>query len=168
MKLLTWKERSPEEAAHFNPAFCGALIFEFVKEFEKSSCSGVEFPLPFCALAISMHPKTRGALPKSTITGLYAWLESNPNVKIGFAERIQNLRPYIQEALRYSISRNAVFIGEGGELRVGPKRASFTPSFLNNSTSEIKETVSATKKVARWFSAAGETSSILAAWGVRL
>ncbi len=168
MTLPDWHSRAPEEAAHFNPAYCGALIYEFVKEYEKSTDLGSDFPLPFCALAIAMHPQTRNALPKSTITGLYPWLEANYAAKVGFASRVQNLRPYVQEALRYAIAREAILIDDSGKLRTGAKKASFTPSFLQSVTSEVRDTVSAVKKTARWFSAAGETSSILASWGVRL
>lgn len=168
MTLPDWHNRAPEEAAHFNPAYCGALIFEFVKEYEKSGETGSDFPLPFCALAIAMHPQTRNSLPKSTITGLYPWIEANGVAKVGFAKRVQNLRPYVQEAIRYAVARDVIVIDSMGKLRTGPQKASFTPLFLQSVTSEVRETVSAVKKIARWFSAAGETSSILAAWGLRL
>lgn len=168
MRLVTWKERAPEEAANFNPAYCGALIFEFVKEYEKSKDAWPAFPLPFLALTISLHPGTRDQLPKSTITGLYSWLEDNPDAKVGFAIRAQNLRPYLQEAMRFSIAREALRFDDGGHLAIGGKKASFTPSVLQSSTTEVRDTVTATKKVARWFAAAGATSTILAAWGIRV
>lgn len=168
MRLVAWRDRAPEEAAHFNPAFCGALVYEFVKEFEKSRKDWPEFPLPFCALPIVMHPDTREILPKSTITGLYPWLEENADAKVGFADRASNLRPYLQEAVRFSISRKALEVTSDGRLATGHKKASFTPSVLQSTTSEVRDTVMATKKVARWFSAAGETSTILAAWGIKI
>ena len=37
MSLNPWSDRwAPEEANHFNPAYCGVLIYEFVRAYEKA------------------------------------------------------------------------------------------------------------------------------------
>ena len=167
MSLNPWSDRwAPEEANHFNPAYCGVLIYEFVRAYEKARKEPVSFALVFCALPIALHTATRGRLPRSTITGLLPWLEENRDVQVGFADRARNLSPYVREALRYASARHAIHFGNGGVLITGPKRASFTQTALDDTTTDVRETVDAIRKIARWFAATGDTPTILAAWGI--
>ena len=169
MSLNPWSDRwAVEEANHFNPAYCGVLIYEFVRAYEKARKVPVSFALVFCALPIALHTATRRRLPRSTITGLLPWLEENRDVRVGFADRAINLSPYVREALRYASARDAICFGNGGVLATGPKRASFTQTALDDTTTDVRETVDAVRKIARWFAAAGDTPTILAAWGMRV
>lgn len=169
MNLSPWRERwAREESYHFNPAYCGALIYEFVRAYENAKDVSTPFPLVFCALPIVLHPATRSRLPVSTASRLFSWLEDNRDVKVGFSRRAADLTPYVREAIRYAVARKALTFAEGGVLALGPKRASFTPSALSEATTEVRDTVYAVRKVARWFAAAGDTPTVLAAWGLRL
>jgi len=126
------------------------------------------FALVFCALPIALHPATRGRLPKSTVTRLLPWLEANRDVRVGFGARARNLSPYVREAFRYALARDAICFGDGGVVSTGPKRASFTQPVLDETTTDVRETVDSVRKIARWFAAAGDTPTILAAWGIRV
>lgn len=167
MTLPIWNARAHEDAHLFNPAFCGALSFEFSKSFMKTAGKGsIEIPLLFCALPISLHLDTRRSLPNRTVTSLYTWLERNPSVLVGYAARAKNLSPYIKQAISFTVARNALAITDEGELSLGGKKASFTPSFYGETTHEVREIVDSTRLIGRWFAGAGGTSTILAAWGV--
>lgn len=169
MSLLPWRDRwAVVEANHFNPAYCGALIYEFVRSYKKASGVTTPFALVFCALPIALHSATRDRLPKSIVTRLYPWLEKNRDIRVGFADRARNLTPYVREALCYALARRAIAFTDDGRVSIGRKQASFTPAALSEATSEVRETVDAIRKVARWFAAAGQTSTILAAWGIRI
>ena len=64
MSLKPWRERwTVVEANHFNPAYCGVLIYEFVRSYQKAKDSAAPFALVFCALPIALHPATRDRLP---------------------------------------------------------------------------------------------------------
>lgn len=168
MSLTAWHDRPIEEARHFNPAYCGALVYEFVRSYEKAREGPASFVLVFCALAVALHRGTREMLPRSTITGMISWLEENPEVRAGFGERARNLAPYVREALRFAAARQAIVFVPGGAVAVGPRRASFTSNALRNMTRDVADTVEATRRVARWFAAVGDPATILAAWGVKL
>ena len=72
MSLNPWGDRwAPEEANHFNPAYCGVLIYEFVRTYEKARKVPASFALVFCALPIALHPATRSRLPRSTTSQDY-------------------------------------------------------------------------------------------------
>lgn len=169
MSLRPWEERwASEEANHFNPAFCGVLIYEFARAYTRAKGGPASFALLFCALPIALHPATRDRLPRTIATALLPWLEDNRDVRVGFGERARNLSPYIREAVRYAADRGAIRFGNGGVVTTGPKRAAFTTSALQDATTEVRETVDAIRKVARWFAAAGDTTTVLAAWGIRV
>lgn len=168
MSMLVWHERPPEEAHHFNSAYCGALVYEFVRSYTKAKGRTPLFALVFCAMPIALHPNTRDKLPRSTITGLYPWIENNPEALVGFADRAKNLTPFVREAVQYAVAREAIDFEEGGRVALGTKRASFPASFMAESTTDIRDTVDAIRKIGRWFAGAGGTATILAAWGVRV
>lgn len=169
MSLDAWNDRwELAEANHFNPAYCGALIYEFVRSYKNARGMAAPFALVFCALPIALHPATRERLPDSIVTRLFPWLQKNLDVRVGFADRARNLTPYIRQALCYAVARRAIAFNDSGLVIVGSKRASFTPKALELATTEIRETVYATRKIARWFAAAGDTSTILSAWGIRV
>ena len=169
MNLRPWPERwASEEANHFNPAYCGALIFEFVRAYHNARKVPPSFALLFCALPIALHPATRSRLPRTTATRLFPWLEDNRDVRVGFADRARDLAPYVREALRYALARHTLRLQDGGVIAAGPKRASFTPATLDDTTTDVRDTVDAVRKIARWFAAAGDTPTILAAWGIRV
>lgn len=125
------------------------------------------FVLVFCALPITLHPATRNRLPKTIITGLFPWIETNSDVRIGFGDRARNLTPYIRDGLLFASIHQAIDFETGGFLTTGPKRISFRKRVLDDMTPDIRDTVNATRRVARWFAAAGDPATILAAWGVR-
>ena len=157
-----------EEANHLNPAYCGALIYEFVRAYQNAKEAPAPFALLFCALPIALHRDTRNRLPKTTITRLLPWLEENRDVRVGYGDRARRLTPHVREALRYAATNHAVRFCTPGAVATGPKRASFTPTVLRDTTTDVRDTVNAIRMVARWFAASGNTATILAAWGVRV
>lgn len=165
--LTRWEQRVPEEAYLFNPAFCGLLVVEFTREFQKAKDHDCPFVLPFCALPISLHPKTRALLPNSTLTSMYTWLERNGDSVIGYKERAKSFRPVLQEAIRFAIDRSVLSISDDGNLIAGPTRVASVPKFEEGLTYDARDCVTATKLLARWFAKAGTTSTILSAWGIR-
>ena len=116
MSLGTWELRPREEAHLFNPAFCGVVLHEFIKEYVKAKGAACSLALLFCALPLALHSRARLALPGSTLTSLYSWRERHPEVLVGFAERARSLRPVVQESLRFGLDRAAFRLSEGGDV----------------------------------------------------
>ena len=169
MSLHLWRrQRTREETHYFNCAYCGVLVYEFVRAYQNAKKTPVSLALVFCALPIAVHPATRNRLPNSTATRFLSWIEYNSDVLVGFSDRARNLSPYVREAVLFAGSRRAICFDKGGTITIGPKPASFTPKALDNTTEDVRATVVAIRKVARWFAASGDASTILAAWGIRV
>lgn len=167
MSLTRWEERPREEAHLFNPPFCAALLYEFVKEYQKAKGQAAPYTLLFCALPIALHGKTRRALPGSTVTSLYSWRERNPEVLVGFAERTRSLRPVVQEALRFAIDRSALAFAEDGGVMLGGRALSVGRKFEETLTDDARDCFAATRLLGRWLAKAGTPSTIMAAWGIK-
>jgi hypothetical protein len=168
MSLANWENRPREEAHLFNPAFCGVILHEFAKEYKKAKGHACPFPLLFCALPLSLHAKTRRELPGSTLTSLYSWRERHPEMLIGFAERALSLRPVVQEALRFCLDRGVFSIDVDGGIAIGDKPLQVNKKFEVTITSDYCECIAAARLLGRWFAKAGTTSTIMAAWGIKL
>ncbi len=167
MTLAPWTQRTPEEANLFNPALLGLLATEFVREFSKAKGDACPYVLPFCAMPISLHAKTRASLPSTTLTSLYTWRERNPGTLVGYAERATSLRPALQEAIRFCIDRQALEISPDGGLQLSKTTVSAAKKYEATLTHDAQACITAARLLGRWFAKSGTTSTILAAWGLK-
>ncbi|MDA5095022.1 DUF6521 family protein [Aliiroseovarius sp. KMU-50] len=165
--LDSWKNRRPEEANLFNPAFLGSLTFEIAKEAEKSTQEGISLNYIPLILALSLHRPSRHRLPSTTVTSMYEWVQINEEVLIGLIERIHGLMPYVQETLRFSLHQNTLQIGSGHYIKTGKMKSHFPGPFLRGTTDEVREIVKKTRFLCRWLLKSGNEASVLSCWGVR-
>lgn len=162
-----WDKRPPEEANLFNPAFCSALMYEFVRAYTKERSDGAPLPLLPVVFAAVLHSSTRQKLPGTTLTSLYEWIQRNNECLIGFPDRAIAVVPLIKEAIIFSVGHDVLKFSTGYNIVLSEKKASFTPTFLEQSTSELNDIVARTRFLARWFVKSGSDSSILSSWGIK-
>lgn len=165
--MRRWNQRPTEEANLFNPAFLAALIYEFIKAYEPEEDSGASLFLVLLALTMSLHGNSRDRLPTTTGSNLYNWVMDNQDLQIGFAERAQNLWPYVREALSFGVAQQRLTLGNGHNLALGKQKATFTKSFLDETTYEVRGIVESCRLLGRWFMKSGSESAIAAALGVK-
>ncbi|BDA67679.1 hypothetical protein CAL7716_018450 [Calothrix sp. PCC 7716] len=106
--MRSWQERPVEYANLFNPAFCSILLQNAIKGYQKEKKQGIPYPLLFLVLPLVLHISTRNALPKTTVTKLHIWLQKQPEVRVGFAERASYLVPYTKEALAFRMQTGII------------------------------------------------------------
>lgn len=165
--LERWNNRPIEEANLFNPAFLCALIHEFLKDYVKAQGGGAPLTVVVIALATTLHRASRERLPNRTVTPLYAWLQDNEDLLIGFPERAKNIAPYVKEAIMFGMATETLATGGGHNLLPGIKKAVFSKSFIDMTTTEVKSIIDRTKFVGRWLSNSGSEVSVVAAWGIK-
>jgi hypothetical protein len=167
VKLNRWDDRPIEEANLFNPAFLCALIHEFLKDYEKTQSNGAPLVVVIIAITTTLHRSSRERLPNRTVTPLYAWLQDNEDVLIGFANRAKNIVPYAKEAIMFGIATETLAVGTGHKLLLGANKATFSKSFIEQTTSELRSIIDRSKFMGRWLSNSGSEISISAAWGIK-
>jgi hypothetical protein len=162
---IDWEHRPPEEAALYNPAFCGELLARSVKAY----CSSIDrcFPLPlaFVILPLALPPGTRRALPGKSNTTFETWAAQHEVLLSEIPSTVLALRPVTREALLFLTQHKALAISPRGlalgetPLRLSSKRAS--------TSTEVEEMQRTARLLGRWFANQANPNSILLAMGVQ-
>lgn len=162
---IDWSRRPPEEAALYNPAFCGELIARTVSAYCKAANRAFPLPLSFVILPLTLAPSTRSQLPGKSNTTFATWSAQHEVMLAELPERVLALRPVTREALLFvaqhgalSISPKGLILGEA-PLRLGGKRAA--------SSEDVEEIQRAAGLVGRWFANQVNIGGVLLAMGVR-
>ncbi|NOU75502.1 hypothetical protein GC098_29705 [Paenibacillus sp. LMG 31458] len=158
--MNTWLQRPTEVANLLNPAFCGMLLKEFVKSYENETGSGVPLELMFLLLPIVLHSSTREQLPSTVRTQLQPWLQSCPDVRIGFAHRVNEMIPFTRESM--------IFLMNKGYLeQVNGCFKTNTKRYIRQTIpDEINEIIKKCRFLGRWLSNSS-SSTIFTLWGIR-
>lgn len=162
---LAWNERPAEEAALYNPAFCGELLARSVVSYEEEVGRAFPFPLVFLILPLVLHPATRDRLPSRSNALLQAWAVEHSSWLVGIGDRALSLRPVAREAL--------MFMAQHGLLRVGGEGVSRAEHFKlprrvrPDGTSETEASRRAAGFVGRWFARQSSEALVLRALGMR-
>ncbi|TBN18066.1 hypothetical protein EYC79_03040 [Agrobacterium cavarae] len=161
-----WRERPLEEAAHFNPAFCGELIARTLNGYCKQSRTSLPFALTFLILPLALHPGTRRALPRKANTAFASWAGENADVLSTVPDRVLHLRPVSREALLFLSQLGAIRVDSDG-VSLGEKPLSLTakPAVSTDEVDEIRRTAGL---LGRWFAHQSQSGAVLQTTGVVL
>lgn len=165
-RALAWRERPAEEAAHFNPAFCGELLARAVHDYHRLRGNPLPLPLSFTVLPLTLHPPTRRALPKKANTAFATWSADNEAILTGVPDRVLRLRPVTREALLFLSQLRAINVRADGissgsrPLRLATK--------LPASTEEVDEMRRTAGLLGRWFAYQPATALVLQTMGIRV
>ena len=161
-----WESRPAEEAALFNPAFCGELLLRAAVDYFR--IRGVAMPLPFAFLGfpLTLHSGTRRALPGKANTSIENWSIGNAALLAVIPDRVLQLRPVTREALLFMLQVGALAISaEGLSQGARPLRLSGKPP---GTTADVEETRRSASLLGRWFANQLISGRVLQAMGVTL
>jgi len=160
MSGFVWRTRSMEERALLNPAFCGELLHLSAAEYGEP---GLPFALSFLILPLVLHKKSRDALPSTIRTSIPTWLQRNPDVKIGFDQRVTNTVKVTREAMAFLMAHARLRIADGGLLHAeGVIKHDHDPG-----SEEIKDCIAKARFVGRWLRRAGTPATVYALFSNR-
>jgi hypothetical protein len=165
-RLLAWDQRPLEIAYLLNPAFCILVLNEAIRNYQetRSTNNGMPYPLSFLILPLVLHRKTRELLPKKISKDLYDWLQENPVVYSGYADRIRRLAPLTKEAIIFGVQRQIIGVDQQGNLI-----SSFTPSSYSadKSAPDLSLYLKSAGLIGRWFASFGSVETIYRTWRIR-
>lgn len=159
--LGLWEKRPPELRSLFNPAFCSVLIALAVKEYESErDAGGMPLLMTHLLLPITLHTETRESLPSTTHTSVTHWVGQNPQLNVGFAERVIAFRSITMEAIRFAIVGGILRFNQSGELMHLPgkprKPRGIAP--VSEASPEVAGCFKATRDLGRWFARVPDTT----------
>jgi hypothetical protein len=163
---LAWNSRPPEEAAYFNPAFCGELLGRSTRDYTKLRGTPLPFALGFLILPLILHPASRRALPHKANTTFETWCADNHELLVTIPERVLLLRSVTREALLFMAQIKALDVKHDG-IGLGPNPIHL-PAKPRHSTPEVEEIRRRAGLVGRWFASQPAVPPILQAMGITL
>jgi hypothetical protein len=164
---IKWHDRPREEAAHFNPAFCGELLARTIYEYQKAKQAPLALPLLFIILPLMLHPPTRRALPGRANTLLASWSAENEPILSDVPERVMQLRPITREALLFLSQIGAMTVNREG-VGIGSTPLKLLSKLASPATAEVADIKRAASFLGRWFACQAAPAAILQTMGVRL
>ena len=162
--MIAWDERIPEIANLLNPPFCSLIIYTAILEYQVKAKCGMPFPLIYLILPIILHKNTRDKIGSET--NMIIWLQNNPELLVGFADRSRNLVCFTNEAIEFLLFQNICVLC-GGNISISKKISKFKISTYIYSDQEIEDCIQKGKRIGRWFYYVRAVESIYAAWGVK-
>lgn len=161
--MNNWSHRSKEIAYLLNPAFCGRLIYATIKQYNITSNKAMPFPLVYLILPLVLHKNTREHI--SSRTKLLIWVQQYPELLISFSQRTKELVEITNEAIEFLLQTNVLLMNDQAELEVNS--TSKTLSKYKFVDDEIKECLSKSEHIGKWFANTGKVENIYIGLGVR-
>lgn len=162
--MIPWEQRPTEVANLLNPAFCAEVLRRCIRKFSEASGKSFPYPLVFLVLPIVLHGKTRQRIPENARAQLHVWLQSNQDIRIGFAERAREMIPFVQEAMAFLLKAGALTVDPEAGLRSSGYRG---PSLGVGAEDEVTDCYRKAEILGRLFARAGTPTTIYTMWGVR-
>ena len=162
---LDWNHRPREEAALFNPAFCGEILCRSVSALHQTAARPLALPLAYLILPLTLGARERTALPGRADTSFQAWAPQHQVLLADLPERVVRLRPITREALLFMVAHRALALAADG-VTTGETPLKLTRK-IATSTDEVAEIRSAAGLLGRWFGQQGGQMQLLQTMGIR-
>lgn len=163
--MTTWIDRSIEERALLNPAFCAALMWNFASSTADDQ-RALSFAEAFLVLPIVLPRSSRDALPRSTRTSLAAWLDENPSFQATLVARARAMVPFTKEALIFGGTREFLHLSPD-EIRANAAMKRRINAAIKHSSAETQACHKKATFLGSWFIETGAANTVMALLGVR-
>ncbi len=158
-----WNNRSREVAYLLNPAFCGRIIYNAINTYGEITHRAFPFSLTYLVLPLVLQKSTREVI--NSRTQILIWAQRYPEALIDFSKRARELVTITNEAVELLLQAGQIKITNNGELEVVQTiKALSKTKYVND---EIKDCISKSEHVAKWFAAAGKVETIFICLGVK-
>lgn len=164
--MKAWTERPAEIANLLNPAFCGEIIRRVVLKYQTEKGKPLPFLFTFLILPLLTNKSVRERIPTQGSPKFHAWLEENPDCKIGMPSRIDQLSQITREAILFLTKHGCLDLDEEGNLKV---MMVSKPSIINHDEQRHPHNFyKKAEKLGQWFSTSGGPSVVFASLGVKV
>lgn len=115
--MKRWDQRPFELRNLFNPAFCGLVLFRALRGYEEEDPRGMPFSMSLLVLPLCLHKESRELIAASSRSYLLRITEKNPQVHVGFADRVTAMLPYVFEGFGLLVERGCISVADDGRLQ---------------------------------------------------
>lgn len=164
--MTTWIDRTIEERALLNPAFCASLIWQFATAADEPGRRALTLAESYLVLPIVLPRNSREVLPRSTRTSLAAWIAENPSFQATLAVRSRAMVPFTKEALIFGGTRKFLNVSIDA-VRASEEWKRNVISTFRQSSLETQACLKKATFLGDWFIETGTANTVMALMGVR-
>jgi hypothetical protein len=161
--LKRWDQRPFEIRNLFNPAFCGLVLFRAMQGYEEEDSRGIPFSLSVLILPLCLHQDSRDVIAGSPRSYLLKTTEKNPQLQVGFANRVTAMIPYTFEGLGLLMERGCISVAPDGRLQTIPDNVRKTVT----GTAETKTCQRVSRIVGKEFARIADRVTVYTTFGIR-
>lgn len=161
--MKRWDQRPFEIRNLFNPAFCGLVLFRAMQGYEEEDGRGIPFSLSLLVLPLCLHKDSREVIANHPRSYLLKITEENPQVQVGFADRVTAMRPYAFEGFALLMERGCIAVTSDGRLQTVPEKVRKTVT----GTDETKSCQRVARIVGKEFARIADRVTIYTTFGIR-
>lgn len=162
--MKAWNSRPPEVNNLFNPSFCGEAIRRFVVKYQGELDEGPVYPLVFLVLPIVFHKPTRDLLTISSRSAMHYWIQTNQEVRVGFASRAKDLLPITRESIFFLLRTRTLGMKLSRLVSIPRRR---TQGIVTQQEGESYDIYKKSELLGKWFARSGPPATVFTMWGVR-
>ncbi len=148
-----------------NPAFCAYVLADFIAAFITVNKLGPELPVAYLSLPVALSGDLGASFERTNKnTGLLEWLERNPNIQIGLAERLNWSMDIVTDAIRFGCFSRVLTVTRGGRLSLGNRKIKkIAVKMLSEGPAQSFKHA---ERLGYWFAAAGSTKTVFDMMGL--
>jgi hypothetical protein len=148
-----------------NPALGGALLWVYLRG-AAGEGQALELPLLFLPVPLLLSSTVADTFKgTNSRTGLFAWLNRNPGVTVGLAERVTRTAPITRTSLLYAARTGLIATdSENRFLATG----AVSDRKLAKAGPAVKPLFTLAKQFGSWVGQVGSTRDVLYAFGITL
>ncbi|EFG85405.1 hypothetical protein F1645_13795 [Novacetimonas hansenii] len=151
--------------AETNPAFCTFGLVGFCRKYEMASGKSPNLTLAYLALPLALSDDLRTSFDETAVTtGLLAWLNRYPDVRLDLGVRLDASKNIVSSALRFGLSARVLLLSADGTIGLGAQKLSTGP--IADLPESPKRAIKRAERLGTWMGKAGSAATIFSAFGV--
>ena len=164
--MTAWSDRTIEERALLNPAFCASLIWQFASAGDGQGQRALTVAESYLVLPIVLPRNSREALPRSSRTSLAAWMDENPSFQATLVARSRVMVPFTKDALIFGGTRAFLQVSTDA-VRASVEWKRSANAIWRHSSLETQACLKKAAFLGNWFLETGSANTVMALLGVR-
>lgn len=100
-----------------NPAYCSLVLRAFAEGYVQADPDGVPLALMVLPLPLVLTREIADTLQRTNVmTGLLPWVNANPEITVGLAERVSRTSAYSRRALLFGLRQRILDVTSAGRV----------------------------------------------------
>lgn len=131
--------------------------------YEEEDYRGMPFSLSILVLSLCLHQDSREVIAGSPRSYLLKTTEKNPQLQVGFANRVTDMLPYTFEGLGLLVERGCIIVASDGRLQTVASRVRKTVT----GTDETKSCQRVARIIGKEFARIADRVTVYTTFGIR-